>query len=274
MAIKEQIQQKLFDDDSNTLLVHSDLMQGFEIPFKGRESFVISHTEELLSLKKDLNVWMPAFNYDFCKGIEFDVKNTPSIVGPLTEYFRKNTADWRTSIPVFSFSGIGENPNLDFTNIIDPFGAKSAFHWLYEHNASLMHYGSSLHSSTILHYAERMSNRLFYRYDKLFKGKIVQKDASSIDCEFNFHVRPMGKHLDYNWAKIESDLFDNNIVTQYQGGRTRILLCKIKELVDFWISQINQNPLYLLDSESLLWVEPMIEKLGSPFLQSDFEIMK
>lgn len=271
MSLKEQIQNKINELRSNTILIHSDIMQGFSIPFKNRESFLIDHIQELKSLNTNLNIWMPTFNYDFCKGISYLVEDTPSQVGVLSEYFRRNIADWRTQVPIFSFAGTGQEPLLDISQIIDPFGTNSAFHFLYEKDALLMHYGSALNSTTILHYAERISNHLCYRYDKKFYGKIITTCGEKIDVTFNFHVRPLGKHLDYDWSKIENDLFENNILLLYKEGRSRILICKIKELINFWIDRLTQNPLYLLDSDSKIWVEPLLNKLGRAFLIEDFE---
>ena len=215
---------------------------------------------------------MPTINYDFCKGKTYDVRMTPSQVGGLTEYFRKSVADWRTSIPVFSFAGTGDQPIFDISGIIDPFGNESAFQILYEKDALLMHYGSPFHSSTILHYAERISDRLSYRYDKIFPGKVITTDGKERDLKLNYHVRPLNRHLDYHWDKIENDLAENQIVSIYEEGRSRMSLCKIKNLIDFWIDRIEQDTLYLLDNESKMWVEPLLNKLGRPFLISDFEI--
>lgn len=271
MTLKEQIQQKLNELLGDTILIHSDIMQGFEIPYKNREALLISHIQEIRSLNTNLSIWMPTFNYDFCKGNSYIIKDSPSQVGVLSEYFRKNIAEWRTPIPVFSFAGTGEKPVLDISRVIDPFGYHSAFHVLYEKDSLLMHYGSSLNSTTILHYAERISNHLCYRYDKLFYGKIIPIDGTEIDITFNFHVRPIGKHLDYDWNKLENDLFENNILFLYKEGRSRVFLCKIKELINFWIDQMIHDPLYLLDDESKIWVEPFLNKLGRPFLITDFE---
>lgn len=271
MTLKEHIQQKLNELLGDTILIHSDIMQGFKIPYINREALLISHIQEIRSLKANLNIWMPTFNYDFCKGYSYIIKDSPSQVGVLSEYFRKNIAEWRTPIPVFSFAGTGEIPVLDISRVIDPFGHHSAFHVLYERDSLLMHYGSSLDVTTTLHYAERVSNHLYYRYDKLFHGKIISVDAKEIDVSFNFHVRPLGKHLDYDWNKIENDLFQNNILFLYKEGGSRILLCKIKELINFWVQRISQEPLYLLDIESKKWIEPMLNKLGRPFLITDFE---
>ena len=271
MKIKEQIQQKLNDLESDTILIHSDIIQGFEIPFSNREDFLISHIKEIRALNTNLDIWMPTFNYDFCKDGSYVINESPSKVGVISEYFRKNIAEWRTPIPVFSFAGTGEKPIFDIAQIIDPFGTDSGFQILHEKDALLMHYGSSLSSSTILHYAERISNKIYYRYDKLFLGKIIPNSGKEINVSFNFHVRPSGNYLDYDWIKIEKDLFENNILFLFSEGRTRILLCKIKELISYWLERMAKDPLYFLDNESKLWVKPLLEKLGRPFLITDFE---
>jgi len=271
MTLKEQIQDKLNVLSGDTILIHSDIMHGFDIPYRSREDLLISHFQEVRSLCENLSIWMPTFNYDFCKGNKYIIKDTPSQVGVLSEYYRKNIAEWRTQIPVFSFSGTGKEPKIDITNIVDPFGTLSAFQVLYERDALLMHYGSAFKTSTLLHYAERISNQLLYRYDKLFYGQVLPINGKEIDVTFNFHVRPLGKHLDYDWNNIENDLFDNNILFLFEEGQSRILLCKIKKLIDYWIERMTHNPLYLLDNDSKIWVEPLLDTLDRPFLITDFE---
>ena len=90
MTIKEQLQLKLQEQNVETLLIHSDIMHGFNIPFKNKATFLSSHMEEILSLKQNMNIWMPTFNYDICKGSIYDIKESPSQVGAFTENFRKN----------------------------------------------------------------------------------------------------------------------------------------------------------------------------------------
>ncbi|NWJ51785.1 MAG: AAC(3) family N-acetyltransferase [Bacteroidetes bacterium] len=274
MTIKEQIQHKLIELGSNTILIHSDLMCGFNIPFSRNKSFLISHIAELMSLKKEASIWMPAFNYDFLKGAVFNIEKTPSKVGVLTEHFRKTEAEWRTPIPVFSFAGIGEQPILDISETIDPFGLKSAFHHLYINDSILMHYGSTLNSSTILHYVERISNRLSYRYDKLFHGKISISNDKEIDVKFNYHVRPLGEHLEYDINKIEKDLLENGVLSLFKEGQTRILIAKVTDLTNFWKSKMEQDSLYFLDNQSKIWIEPFLDKVGRPFILTDFEKQK
>jgi aminoglycoside N3'-acetyltransferase len=271
MKIKEQIQNELAEINADIILIHSDIRHGFEIPIRSEADFFSMNIDELKSLIPGRGIWMPAFNYDFSKEVPFDTRNTPSQVGALTEYFRKNVAEWRTPVPFFSFAGTEEQPKTDISRIVDPVGPESAFQALYDKGALLMHYGSSFSTTTILHFAERMSGCLSYRYDKVFPGKVITSSGKEVDVVLNYHVRPLNKHLDYDWDKIEKDLVENQILHSFAEGRTRLSLCKIMTLTDYWKERIMQDPLYLLDSESRMWAEPFLDKLGRPFLISDFE---
>lgn len=270
--IVKNIREILNEDTSDlTLLVHSDLMKGLDLPFSGRDEFLASHLAELKSLHDNISIWMPAFNYDFCKGEVYSIPSTKSRVGALSEYFRSKISDWRTDVPVFSFAGFGAAPKLYHNAEIDPFGAKSIFDHLYRNEAWMMHYGSSISSSTILHYAERQSGLLSYRYDKIFKGKIQDMEGRISNVALKYHVRPLGRYLDYDWNKIEQNLVDEKILIQFRNKKTMISLCRIDLLVDYWLLRLRQDPLCLLDLKSKSWIEPLLDKLGRTFLITDFE---
>lgn len=272
IKLKSKIKNVLKNEDEITLLVHSDLMQGFKVPFVNRNDFLVAHYNELTDLHQKVKIWMPTFNYDFFKDQVFSLKNSKSQVGVLSEYFRTNVSDWRSSVPGFSFSGLGDVPLIGTNNsIIDPFGLESNFNYLYENKAWLMHYGSSFSSSTILHYAERISQKMTYRYDKFFKGSILNLENEKSEVMLKYHVRPFGRHLGYDWNKIEKDLFKEDILIEFEEEKTKVLLCKINKLIDFWIFRLNVDPYYLIDEESKLWIVPQIDKLGRSFLITDFE---
>jgi len=270
--IKSEIKNILKGDDDVTVLIHADVMQGFKIPFLNRNDFLISHYNEIKGLHDNLNIWMPTFNYGFLQNKIFDIRNSKSQVGVLSEHFRQNISEWRSSMPVFSFSGTGNILPFELTDsILDPFGKSSDFNVLYENNAWLMHYGSLFSSSTILHYAERISEKLLYRYDKLFAGSILSLNDSILEVAIKYHVRPMNNYLGYDWLKIENDLIAEGILFKFEKDNTKILLSRIKDLIDFWVVKLNDDPFYLLDRESKLWVIPAVDKLGRSFLITDFE---
>ena len=49
------------------------------------------------------------------------------------------------------------------------------------------------------------------------------------------------------------------------------MLFSVKEVSDYWINKLNNDPFYFVDEESKKWVIPKIEKLGRGFVLEDFE---
>lgn len=252
-------------------LIHSDIMFGFKFPFENRQKYLEEHQNSLIELFKDFDIWMPTFNYEFCNGQIYNVKDTPTKLGVLNEKFRKENTVWRTSVPVFSFAGTGKFPSINQSSIIDPFGDNSCFDYLYQSEGLLVHYGSQLSSSTILHYAETISKKISYRYYKSFFGQVVDFDNKIKDVQLNFHVRPKDRHLEYDFNKIESDLLKEDILKIYKKDGTKILFLPIREFVNYLIHKIHIDELYLLDEYSIEWVSKFLDQIGRPFKLTDFE---
>ncbi len=273
--IEGEIKCFLKEHAISSVLIHSDLLRGFNVEFdkKNRNRFISDHYQKLSELFNDARIYMPSFNYKFLSTKIFDVKNSPSEVGVLTEFFRKEIAAWRTKDPVFSFSGVGDS---NFQNviqedvIIDPFGKGSFFKNLYDNDSLLFHYGSEFKHSTIIHFVERTLGAVPYRYDKLFRGNIIE-GKMIFPVKYNYHVRPLSRYLDYDWGKITSNLTANGILYTYLNGRTQVCLCSIKNMVDFLNSKMKIDPFYLLDEKSKNWIIPEIQKIGRNFLLEDFE---
>lgn len=269
--IKDIIKSYIFKNGQSHILIHSDILFGFKIKFENHEKYLEEHFKELEDVCQPLKIIMPSFNYDFCKGIPYNLKFSESQVGTLSEYFRKNKAKWRTSTPVFNFSGIGDNPLTNKYGKIDPFDESSLYNYLFNNKGILMHYGSGFHTSTLIHYVERISKRLIYRYDKVFRGQVIDFNDVAHNCELVYHVRPIGYNFNYDWNKIEEDLIENNIIEKYKEKRTQILIGRIDKIVDFWLTHINNNPFYFLDKETRRWVESKFNELNRPFKLTDFE---
>jgi aminoglycoside N3'-acetyltransferase len=256
--------------NTNILFVHTDISKGFKVEFNGvKNEYISAHIELLLNMHSDL--YLPVFNYDFSKSKVFDVVNDISQVGVMNEYFRKKYANWQTPIPFYSIAGTGAIPEYKFTENIHVFDENSIWGHLYKNNSAIMYYGAAFSSSTILHFVEKISNKLCYRYEKQFKGEVILSKDQVVKINLNMHVRPMNYYLDYDWIKIENDLYKNKILVQFKEGLTDIKIVNVKNLVDFWLSKIYEDKLYFLDKKSLSWVSPMLNKLKRPFEQLDFE---
>lgn len=229
------------------------------------------HLETLETLVQERAIWMPSFNYDFCNGVPYDVCQTPSQVGPISEYFRTHWALWRSPVPVFSISGTGHCPASDPVEalLLDPFGPASLFDELCALDGSILWWGAPFASTTFIHYVERISGTVTYRYDKDFKGHVKFKD-SDFPITLRYHVRPFGQHLEYCWDNMLGEAVRAGVVTVSERDEN-IMWSSAQALRDHWLGVLAANPFGLLDEESQRWILPFIEERGRPLSIFDFE---
>jgi len=269
--------QKLLNNVRGPVLVHSDMLKvGKLVDLKALgydvRKICNQHAHFLSAAIADRNLIVPTFNYDFSQTRLFDVKNTPSQLGPFPEYFRCYCAGFRTAVPFFSFCSKDKIIVDENEVIIKPFGEKSVFDRLYKEDGCILYYGAPFcNGTTFIHYIENYYNGLIYRYNKIFYGRVIDLNIE-YDVTVSFHVRPKNYHLYYNWEKMYFDLnhigFINRLNT---AGFENIFLIKAKDMFNFFTSKLDLDPFYLLDDETKEWVMPMYKRLGQKFLINDFE---
>lgn len=235
-----------------------------------RAAVLAAHLEVLDHLAGGRPLWLPAFNYDYCRGEPFDLAHTASQVGPITEHFRRSAA-WRSAMPVFSVCGTGAPfPGAaPGDGELDPFGDRSAFAALAEADGVIVWYGAPLSSTTMIHHAERSAGGPLYRYDKHFDG-LVSAAGRQHRTSLRYHVRPWGRHLDYDWPRLADDLATHGIL-QPLRPELGVSWASARALRTHWVGALSADPLALLDTEARGWVEPLLDRLGRRFEHRDFE---
>ena len=257
---------------SGPVFVHSDPFRAARMvkPVRDRNAFLDAHVAVLRDAASSRPLWLPAFNYDFGRTGVFDVKASESQLGPIPERFRVAHAEWRTSIPIFSITGIGHASQPRWGSETDPFGDDSIFAELVRRDGVVLYYGETFHYNTLVHYSERVSGGPVYRYDKLFPGRVVMADGSSVEGSLDYHVRPLGTGLDYDWPRLLSEALEAGVCRRLEGA-PEILAASAKALNDLWVTSLRVDPYSLLDDKTRKWVEPAVEELGRRFVISDFE---
>ncbi|MBU1587292.1 MAG: AAC(3) family N-acetyltransferase [Actinobacteria bacterium] len=235
---------------------------------RGRTELLAAHGRELAKIADGRDVWFPTFNYGFLRTRHYSVDDDPSQVGAINESVRQQ-GGWRTSTPVFNFTGTGGAPvDLDAAaDVVLPFDARSPFGQCAQHDGTVLWYGAEISTGTILHYAEWAAGGPLYRYDKDFVGRI-ERGTESREVTLRYHVRPMEKVLEYDWPRITADLVSAGILRDLVGP---VRWAPARDLVEFWVDRMTADPLYLLDTESREWVEPALERLGRRFELEDYE---
>ena len=270
--VASQISEMLSQLGTGPVFVHSDPFRAVKLvpPSRDRIALLQSHLDLLGTATSGRAMWMPAFNYDFPRTHSFDVAGDPSQLGPIPETFRLTRAAWRTEIPIFSAAGTGYPPAVTWAQNTDPFGPESIFAKLLEADGVILYYGNTFHYNTIVHFAERQAGGPLYRYDKIFQGSVTRRDNSRVNGSLNYHVRPLGMGLDYDWAAILSRALDAEACVRLDG-HSEVFAASARALTRFLVDEMKMDPLALLDAETRKWVESKLAELGRRFLISDFE---
>ena len=140
-----------------TLLVHSSLKSLGNLP-DGPETAVEGLLEALGS---EGTLLMPALSYATVKEENpvFDILNTPSCVGALTEFFRKRNGTIRSVHPTHSVCGIGHSAvrmlGGQFHDVT-PCGENSPYFKLREKAGQILFLGCGLKPNTSMHAVEEL----------------------------------------------------------------------------------------------------------------------
>ncbi len=256
------------------VMVHTDVLRAlrFVEPTIQAQVTLDRHLRLLEDVLEGRPLWMPAFNYDYGTTRVFNIGSDSSQVGALSEHFRLNGARWRSAVPMFSIAGTGPVPEAGQAHTVtEPFGEKSAFAELVQNNGTLLFYGAPFASATIIHYVEQSAGPPAYRYDKAFHGKVILEDASEVETNLKIHVRPMGRRLEYDWARLETTLLMRCILDGFRSSWTRAFIVSPKSMFDAFSEEMAADATFLLDQASRDWVVPMLQKLGRRFEITDFE---
>jgi aminoglycoside N3'-acetyltransferase len=274
-AMQRELRECLSPHGDAPLLIHSDLFRAgiFVEKSTDRDQLLRSHLETVVSLTDPEHIWIPTFNYRFPSTGVFDLAHSPSQLGPFDEFMRTSWAKERSLDPVFPFSSLTPIPlREEPAGELVAFSHQTAFSTLVDQQGGVLFYGAGLPSATIIHHVEFLSGGPLYRYDKTFRGAVIDLDGERREITYIYHVRPLGMSLDYDWAGIAHDLREAGIITTVtRNGIDHALYVNARELAALWLEKLEADPLYLLDGESRAWVEPKLDELGRRFQITDFE---
>lgn len=206
----------------DTLMLHSN----FSRSIRKLKKMGVSNPIEiilrsfLLALGDSGTLVVPLFNFDFTRGVLFDIRCTPSKMGVFTEYFRNQEGVIRTGHPVYSFATLGKNAKK-FGEIVNfsAYGNDSPF-------AMLCDLGGKIgivdlpdqDSMTFYHYVEEHLS-VPYRYHKIFSGEYVDLLGASSHRDFGIFVRDLDRGVVTTVDKMGEILWAKGL---YSGFRPSI----------------------------------------------------
>lgn len=225
---------------NDTILVHSDLTAFGKLALFDRERFMQTFVDILEASTGTLI--MPTFTYSFCNGEVYDVQNSPSTVGALTEYFRTQPGVLRTLHPIFSFALKGDPSFQKVT--MDSFGSGSLFDHLRLVKGKLVFLGTSLQACTFIHHVEQMHG-IPYRYMKTFPGTI-KNGSQTFQTEATFFVRYLDRNVILDLSRFSDHLLEKNLMKKISLGTGSLFVVDADLLYAEGCRLLDQNIYYFL----------------------------
>lgn len=182
----------------DTLLLHSNIKRTL-VRFR-RQGVKLMPEHVLESFKRSLGedgtLLLPTFNFNFPTTQRFDIRNTPSQMGALTEVGRLSPDSIRTGHPIYSFAVLGRNVAI-FRNLdnLSGYGADSPFALLKKLDGKLASLDlDDQNSMTFYHHVEEM-NAVAYRYFKDFRGTYIDNHGRAFEKTYKLFVRDLERRV-------------------------------------------------------------------------------
>lgn len=196
------------------LILHSDITKLYKnlkkLGFNFTLDNIADHLIEYIGEKGTLII--PTFNFDFCKGKTFSIKDTPSQMGVFSETLRLKAGKNRSWHPVYSFVIFGSLPK-DFLKFKDysAYGRLSLFHWLTLNDGKISVINlPDQKSMTYYHYVEE-ELKVNWRKSKIFTGNYIDFENVEQNIKAEIFVRKIEEGIVTDVKEMENILWDKNL---------------------------------------------------------------
>jgi aminoglycoside 3-N-acetyltransferase len=235
-------------DEGDTLLVHSSYKSFGEVD--GGPQTVIRALEAALGPEGTLI--MPTFNFDFNKGVPWDVRTTPSKMGVLTELVRKDPRAKRVFHPFYSFAIVGKHAEmLGSLRYKSSYERDSVFGKLRDLDGKIMVIGLSYtNSMTFFHHIEQMEG-VDYRFLKQFTGEVTDENGNTYTDTFEMLVRDIEKGVITEVDPMGELMEKAGIIKVRKIGEADVKLMKANEVYECTAREMKRDPhlLYYIKKE-------------------------
>lgn len=193
---------------------------------------------------------VPTFNFEFAKGIDFDVQNSLSIrMGAFSEYIRKLPLAHRTSHPMHSVSLLGKNSEIisQYEGETE-FSEGSTFNFLIKKKCKILFLGDSF-VETFFHVAEEKAN-VNYRFWKKLQGNVINKNIKS-----NITIKYFARNLELepepqiDLDKLFNYLENKNTFIYSKNSKIKLMVCYSNIYVQNCLAKLRENQEYFLKNK-------------------------
>ena len=203
---------------NDKLLVNSNTLN---LMIKYRDKSLPSKMLDILIERVDSNgtLLFPTYNWEFCNGLNYDLLNTKSATGALSNLSLKNNFFIRSKNPIYSFSIYGKNKDeIAQLNHYSCFSLDSPFGYLIRNKGKNLFIDLDYKDAfTFVHVAEEDVS-VSYRYHKKFTGKYIDKNKVEKIENFEMYVR---KEDEVSTTLIDKK-FDDKLLEKKGLKKTKI----------------------------------------------------
>lgn len=183
----------------------------------------------------------PTFNYDFLKGVPWDIRTTPSQMGVLTEMLRTDPRAKRMFHPIYSMAAIGKHADeLAAHRTTDCFGETTIFKKFREWDAKILILGLIYSKSiTFLHHCEQAAE-VDYRFLKEFSGTAIDFDGKPHEMTYTMLVRDVERGIVLDFEPIGA-LLDSQVVNMKKIGLGDVRLMKCRDVFRLAVNAMKEH---------------------------------
>jgi len=262
----------------DVIMVHSDISSFGKLGASSRNSLLAALLESLKkSVGKNGTIIMPAFTYSFFKNKPYDIKNSNSAVGVLTEYFRNQQDVVRTIQPNHSVAIWGRHNKYLSEIGKDSFDESSIFGKLHKMNGKIVFLGVPFHKScTFVHYIEQIHG-VPYRHIKKFKCRIILEDKEYED-EFSIYYRY--SFFFNSMSGLEEHLTKKGLLKEVKVGNGKIAMVECSRLFKEGYKLLDKDAYFLLKKEPFIFklfnygMYPFLRYMQLPLKIADYFISR
>ncbi|MCB0100761.1 MAG: AAC(3) family N-acetyltransferase [Anaerolineales bacterium] len=225
--------------NGDTVIVHTSYksLGGVE----GGADSVIDAFIELAG--KDGTVMFPAFNFQsWTETHYFDVKETPSKMGAITEIARLRPNALRTPHPIYSFSVTGARAEeFSKADDVEAYGPNSAFALFHKINGTIVSIGLDFNSTFSMHHYIEYNVGCNYRRVKEFAGIYLGYDRVPKIKMHSMFVRNNERVKTYIVPGM-NELLEAGVIREVQVGAAKVHHSTANEFYDNMSVIVREHP--------------------------------
>ena len=231
----------------DVVFVHSSLSSFGHV--EGGADTVIDALVETVG--NDGTVVMPTFTWGSFhdkQRVIFDLADTPSETGRITEVFRRRKGVIRSTHICHSVAALGPHAHDVMGEGIRSFGKGSSFNMLYRLNAWNLFLGVSFSVCTALHMVEEFMQVPYRAYRDFKSSKVILPDKTEIPSTALEYIRKEGYSNDFE--KMGEIFSKEGVLRICTLGQARIINVRIRHIFEVTRKHLERDAGFLLTPES------------------------